>query len=884
MSNIKDRELMVLCDFMHLSVEHAKISYKDDVDDQIKSYTLFSLIKEEDEGLEKREKVNKKMGELKSSKENGKTKEDQRKEEIKDAVHKETVRIPSKMGEKDAYTRGKELNEVLTNNLDLEFEREAKIGMGINADKILGIFYDEGSKRYIYRERKNLRELAGTLMDYYDALKNDENNKNNDGYFLKEWKPVYIADNYLLARESYRSRIDDYIKQNQAFIEAFESKLSSGGTDANSLKALAIFYKNENTKLEKIKREFPTRVNALNSSTKKKQVRFAMKVLNNPFSQTIINALLGEILGNLSKKFAKANAVPVNNIMNALKNKEIEEVIKGMQTRSKIYDLIQLIDKGVFYGERVAGAVGKPSTKEEAVINLWAVSVEGKEKNSLLKKEFGFMVEENYDEEGLAIGVFQNDDKKTTVIAIRDDAKLKTINDCLNKGELPKEFFIFKNVYENILKDKIPSSHSIIITGSENAGLLANIIGVYFDIEIVTFFKNRPSNLKYMVDFDIKDIGKLDSKVKYMTSAESKAVGEGMIFAYALSCFTTILKAKSGMTAELLTYFFMHVVMLVAANDTRAAPLLINAAIILIPAVRNIYAAKKLLSFKLIVFEMLLYLAYFSHHIAQKNINNQVYQSFLKNLVDKKIISGNVFANLDKSKMNGYGEYYEEIIGKINKEAFSISYKLENSNVILNYSSYIFLDFLLRIPGNTINLKISQNNLLCVESNLGYTSENNSSNGNNMKSDSIYIKIENKEVKEVIKINADKKVANMTSTEGLGNFMAALIMIMEQIQSNYIAFTTNSKSKYYFIHSSKWGIEENLSFYVKERTANTKKDCIPIIRPYVESFSKKQSGNSKSQKQSATASNNIKIDKNYAGSVLRTAMDRMNQTKYNSKV
>ena len=234
MSDMKDKELLAVCDLMALKIEHANIGNVIEDDGTILEYhTIESLIDYEIDGIKKRDK-------LKPSKEKVQEKRVQLEE---DEVHRAHEGMPSKENENREYLE----------KMDKELEAEIIKEHGINKEKPLGSFYQgygESYKdySYSYHSKKELQQTAPAFMDFYDSLKNN----GSVGFFLREWNPKYVADNYIMARETFRNRIDEYIKINQGFINHFEKakNIESNSIMVPAFNALIILYRDANMSLE----------------------------------------------------------------------------------------------------------------------------------------------------------------------------------------------------------------------------------------------------------------------------------------------------------------------------------------------------------------------------------------------------------------------------------------------------------------------------------------------------------------------------------------------------------------------------------------------------------------------------------------------------------
>jgi hypothetical protein len=275
--------------------------------------------------------------------------------------------------------------------------------------------------------------------------------------------------------------------------------------------------------------------------------------------------------------------------------------------------------------------------------------------------------------------------------------------------------------------------------------------------------------------------------------------------------------------------------------------------------------------FKSIMISLMFHGIFYLRYLESAMLNRQFLRTFFNHLASIGVIS------------NIGGESPDTIKGRIGESYLNKKYTIEKTNISLSFSDYILVSYI--IYGNSYSIELSEttNNMLCLKNYLEYRDQNDAEGTyDNCDTINIYFgknkqipdnnSTEGSEIAKIEKFDNNKKEKTLSESENLGSYIPMIISMIETIQINYIKFTTNSKGKYHSIEDSQYnGATINLSLKANKR--ESKKGTLAILFPHVVGYSDLPSG---------SAGKNA-IDKNYIGSVLRTAMDRTYNVKYNAK-
>lgn len=168
--DITDKELLAICNLSNLKMEFADVAKDKDREGKILSnHTIYSLLKNEYDGIEERKKIGWKKFNLE--------------EEPEFPLEGFMNNVQSEYKEKYEKEREKFIN----------YEKKYRTSN-------LGSFStitDNKEKIYTYWNKDEMRKKAPMVMEYFDRYRIKENSA-HEGAFLKDWEIIYGADYYEL--------------------------------------------------------------------------------------------------------------------------------------------------------------------------------------------------------------------------------------------------------------------------------------------------------------------------------------------------------------------------------------------------------------------------------------------------------------------------------------------------------------------------------------------------------------------------------------------------------------------------------------------------------------------------------------------------------------
>ena len=175
---ITDKELLAICNLANLKMEFANLKLDEEEGTTTKSqnntnHTIYSLIKNELEGIEKR-------------KEKKKNYDSQLFTRIKESSKNYTT----------------EISEQQVKNIQAQLMKEYIEEISKDEAGNLGSFYSKNKNNknnFIYSNKIDLQKEAPIIMEYYDRYQQE----NEEGKFLDEWEVVYGGDFYEILLDYY---------------------------------------------------------------------------------------------------------------------------------------------------------------------------------------------------------------------------------------------------------------------------------------------------------------------------------------------------------------------------------------------------------------------------------------------------------------------------------------------------------------------------------------------------------------------------------------------------------------------------------------------------------------------------------------------------------
>lgn len=137
-------------------------------------------------------------------------------------------------------------------------------------------------------------------------------------------------------------------------------------------------------------------------------------------------------------------------------------------------------------------------------------------------------------DEGIRIVICKNNKLNKIVIAFQNNQKLQYIDNELNKGIFPKELFLLREIYYDIISEH-GVDFDIIFTGVGVAGKLANLYGIFHKTMSKAFYLEAPTNLKNISFFKLENLEKLLGNLEYYSYTtdiifEGKKLGAKTLF------------------------------------------------------------------------------------------------------------------------------------------------------------------------------------------------------------------------------------------------------------------------------------------------------------------------------------------------------------------
>lgn len=749
-------------------------------------------------------------------------------------VVKEKQRVP------DPNNSGKFIEKILSNHTiysllkkEIEGIKERKeciaTGIPFDKEKELGAFVryigdldtpeNEVQKYYVYFSKEKLIEEASVLLEYYDSYcefnKSNENigNDENVGSFLNEWEILVAGDNISLIIYCLKS----FYKIIQDTVAEISKELST--EDYNGIKPYfpILNLKDVKKELEKIDLKC-YRESIEKQKDNEKSIKTVIKILENPITGTFIDIGVSKSLKRfliISKAWEKIEG-KLGNFIGGFLGSADSEINKQ-------------------YGEFLIGVldnfevINKKSELEifEKILSKNADKIENNIKKISLIKKFDLT------DDGLHFCVLKK--KESIVIAIRNDKELH-IDEDLNNGNIPKYLTYLEILYKN-LKAENPNAE-IIFTGSGNAAKLAILYAVYYGESAKTFSKDKPTNIKTIVDFTEKDLKDVSDKLEYLNNQE---------FVYEIIKYTG---------SELITYTIPAVpqilrFILFTGNMTLKGLLM------------------KIMSPAVITLFFLGLLGYVSD--LMEKIRDA--KSILKELEKYKIIEN---LNIDNTKH--YSS--EKILGEVNKNNFIngnilYDYKFsEKDNCKVNLFTLLVI-LIIKYSYDFIYERISQDN---TEISFFKTK----SGGNTERTVSLKLKIENGKYKKIL-IGEYITYKNENSFEENSEIYAtafelsSLIFYFYILQTQLKKYSIKETSKVfnYFFEKNIISYSEIISLEVKEQYSVVNRKSGEIEELYAPYLSSKENNPEvkKEENSEEDAAIKEKISDEYTASLLRSCVN-----------
>ena len=442
MSKLTDGMLISFCDLMNLKMEYANTKYMVIADQKEKNHTIASLLKLEFVGIEQREA---------------------------DGMADDSI-IHIAFTEKDniQYQEAAKASGARHDSKDTIPRRERMTEyLELNKEKVLGAFYnkvvreykysdlstpDEVNNKkyhilnnYIYRRKGTMRGSAPVVMEQFDRY--CQNESGSPFKYLDEYEILGVYDNYNLCKEAIWNVYEE--SYDMAKKESAITKLRK----------------------EELFADFPLRDEVEHKVKEKYILNNMISGLQNPLiSGTVpwvFSGLAGGSINFLQKQVPRIST----------------EAISLMQSAGDIYD--------VSIGTKV---IEKAMEADDSGYNAKVIEdLKNKFPEEKGSDTVTFTKTFQLSEAGFAFSILKHKDGKDIIIVVRNDEKLSaSLNKALNRREYPKEIFLYDMFFEK-LKEQYGSN--IIITGYENGGKLAELLGTYYDFHTRVFYENEHNNM-----------------------------------------------------------------------------------------------------------------------------------------------------------------------------------------------------------------------------------------------------------------------------------------------------------------------------------------------------------------------------------------------------
>jgi len=202
--NITDKELLAICNLSNLKMEFANLvkqTVQSGTETIYTNHTIYSLIKNELEGIEKR-------------KEKKKNYDSQLFTRIKESSKNYTT----------------EISEQQVKNIQAQLMKEYIEEISKDEAGNLGSFYSKNKNNknnFIYSNKIDLQKEAPIIMEYYDRYQQE----NEEGKFLDEWEVVYggdfyeiLLDYYILTKSNFASNTENNTNEEMSIITSPTAK------------------------------------------------------------------------------------------------------------------------------------------------------------------------------------------------------------------------------------------------------------------------------------------------------------------------------------------------------------------------------------------------------------------------------------------------------------------------------------------------------------------------------------------------------------------------------------------------------------------------------------------------------------------------------------
>ncbi|MGL5149407.1 MAG: DUF4280 domain-containing protein, partial [Clostridium sp.] len=440
--SVSDKELLTFCNLTNLKMEYAnlkKVEEKTDENGELLvgtkkevNHTIYSLLEEEYEGIQNKESLKKKLDIAISDEVNYKYNDEWDTEE------------------KENY-----LNKIEKYQEILRKEKEQKFGnfYKINKDNI---------KVYFYNDKKELRESASIVMEYFDRYNVSNDKENHEGAFLKEWEILQAFDSYNLGKYLYNN-----VPKTSEIEKIFTLK------------------------------DFPSRVDVENE--KYKQMFFAC----------VEYAYIG--IANLqlgATPIPQLNKMSVSTIVSTSVKKYGRTAINNFENISKVTKKTLGTEN---IGNALAYIIGFSSTEAAPLKTEMEGYIAGElEDNYSIEVKSSKFTNVNFSltDDILKFIILRKKNTNTYVVSIYNHKKLSSIQE-IREEILPKYMFPIVIGIQNILSDE---KNEIIFTGAGNAGALANVLNLWLaNYDSKGFYIKDPSLVSTVANFTPKDFGYLST-------------------------------------------------------------------------------------------------------------------------------------------------------------------------------------------------------------------------------------------------------------------------------------------------------------------------------------------------------------------------------------
>ena len=636
---------------------------------------------------------------------------------------------------------------------------------------------NELEKEYPYASKRMLIEEAPIIMEYFDSYCESNYQSRNEGAFLNQWEILYAGDNislviytlnylYEAINESLEETLIECKKSQEISVNSYSDK----NFTILDKKKLEKEHKNINSKNYRIELEGKRRNQEI--------LEYIIDILDNPVTGTLIDMTVSKALSKilfLSIFWEKIDEKLGSFIGNILKNNNPELNKKYGEFFTDILSTIQVFDKET-----------ELDLVKENLIKKVTENKERLQKISLIK---------NFDLSDESIHFCVTKKENTIVIAIRDDKNL-TINEELNKGVVPKYLFYLEPLYKKVKKD-YPTSE-IIFTGTGNAGKISMLCSIYLGGISKGFFREKPTNLKSIIDFTEKDLSQISENLEYYNNHEF------------------VFKVFIDTGEKVVAYMIPKLI-----------PLLIS-------IIRDRQNLSMILSFILIskleiLLGLLAIIVYISNLL--ENINRT--KGIFKELEKYKIIK-----NLNLSSL-GINYSSEKILGEINDKAFDSNtfyeYKFtDNISYKVNLFSLLVILVIKYCYDYTFNHIDHKNNEIVFIKEKG--------GGNYSRICELRISIEEGKYKKIL--TSEYIISRKESKEdfeiwNLAYELSQLIFYFYIFQSEFKKYNqeSSSKIKYYYFEKNVINNSKIIDFKVSKQENKVEKDgeIESLFAPYLDS-------------------------------------------------